>query len=67
MPPPPGLRAATEHLRAVRAREEAWKEDGRLRTRRLWLGTAAAATAAAAIGFAIGRLRPRRGDPFRGR
>jgi serine/threonine-protein kinase len=59
---PPGLRAATEHLRAVTAHEAMTAADDRLRARRRWLGTAVAATAAAAIGFLIGRLRPRRAE-----
>jgi serine/threonine-protein kinase len=62
---PPGLRAATEHLRAVTARANARQADDRGGTRRLWLGTAVAAMAAAVIGFMVGRLRPRRAAQFR--
>jgi serine/threonine protein kinase len=49
------VRTATEHLRAVLAVEA----ESRERVRRRWLLTAVAAGMAAAVGFRVGRARPR--------
>jgi serine/threonine-protein kinase len=55
------LREATQHLRLAAARER----DAAIANRRVWLGTAAAAVAALAVGFLIGRTRGRRSELFR--
>jgi serine/threonine-protein kinase len=55
------LREATQHLQVAVARDR----DAALANRRLWLGTAAAAAAALATGFWIGRARGRRSELFR--
>jgi len=55
------LREATQHLRVAAARER----DAAVANRRVWLGTAAAAVAALAVGFWIGRTRGRRSELFR--
>ena len=61
------LREATQHLQAAADREERERETHRrARSRRAWL-VAGAAAVAAAVGFAIGRSRPRRSDLFRPR
>jgi serine/threonine-protein kinase len=56
----PRLRDATVHLKAAvdRAREE------QLAARRRWTATLGAALVALAVGFAVGRLRPRRSSLF---
>ena len=56
----PRLRDATMHLRAAvdRAREE------QLAARRRWAATLGAALIALAVGFAVGRARPRRSQLF---
>jgi serine/threonine-protein kinase len=55
------LREATQHLRVAAARER----DAAVENRRVWLGTAAAAVVALAVGFLIGRTRGRRSELFR--
>jgi eukaryotic-like serine/threonine-protein kinase len=57
------LRDATVHLKVAAVREEAKRE----MDRRLWVATAIASLAAVAVGFAIGRARPRRSQLFGGR
>jgi len=57
------LRDATMHLQVAAVREEASRE----MDRRLWAATAIASVAAAAVGFALGRARPRRSQLFPGR
>jgi serine/threonine protein kinase len=57
------VREATDHLQGAVERERS----ARHATRRFWLATGAAATAAFAAGFAIGRWRPRRSELFRPR
>jgi serine/threonine protein kinase len=49
------VRAATQHLQAVLVEAE----ESRQRVRRRWLFTALAAAVAAALGFRVGRSRPR--------
>lgn len=55
------LREATMHLEAVEGRARSLRES----RRRAFLATAVAALAAAAVGFAIGRSRPRPSTLFR--
>jgi len=61
------LREATQHLQESVDREHHEQAAGRLeRSRRAWL-IAGAAAAALAVGFVIGRSRPRRSELFRPR
>ena len=61
------LREATQHLQAAADQERLELEASRReQSRRAWL-VAAAAAAALAIGFAIGRRRPQRSELFRSR
>ncbi len=61
------LRDATRHLQEASDQEQHERErDRRERSRRAWLMAAAAVTALA-LGFAIGRSRPRRSELFRPR
>jgi serine/threonine-protein kinase len=56
----PRLRDATVHLKAAAAREREAEEAARRR----WIATLGAAVAALALGFAVGRARPRRSSLF---
>ncbi len=56
----PRLRDATVHLKAAVDREREEHEAARRR----WAATLAAALVALAVGFAVGRLRPRRSELF---
>jgi len=59
------LREATRHLQEAADRERLDREAaGRERTRRYWL-VALASAGALAVGFAVGRSRPRRSELFR--
>jgi serine/threonine protein kinase len=61
------LREATQHLQAAADQERLELEASRReRSRRAWL-VAAAAVAALALGFSIGRRRPQRSELFRSR
>jgi hypothetical protein len=56
----PRLRDATVHLKAAVDREREEHEAARRR----WAATLGAALVALAVGFAVGRLRPRRSELF---